>query len=211
MTGDEKTNYLRIGLGLSGVVVNDFTAEIIWRTVEGLQKKKGEFSVSDQVEIEMLVKGKLEKKKISLEENSKKSERISERKKHQAKKFGHSSHKEKESKDKFTTNYGKYEYSTSGSTPSIRFKNKYNKECVLTLRRERDGQEVILLVGGRFVVISTKQKNKFTKLIEKNSFNSEGVYYLADTISNNFTAYIDSNGRTVKVARRINQINLKNK
>lgn len=207
MTGDEKTNYTRIGLGLSGVVVNNMTAEIIWRTVEGLQKKKGKFSISDSVEIEMLVKGKLEKKKISLEENSKNSERKVEREKHQSKKFGHSSYKEKENKGKFTTNYGKYEYSTSGSTPSIFFKNKHNKECILTLRHERDGQEVILLVGGKFIVISTKQKNKFTKLIEKNSFNSESVYCLADIISNNFTAYIDSNGRTVKVARRINKIN----
>lgn len=94
MTNDEKTSYLRIGLGLSGVVVNDYTSEIIWRTLEGLQKKKGKFSVSDQVEIEMLVKGKLEEKKISLEENSKKSERISERKKHQSRKFGYKQHED---------------------------------------------------------------------------------------------------------------------
>ena len=185
MTGDEKTNYTRIGLGLSGVVVNNMTAEIIWRTVEGLQKKKGKFSISDSVEIEMLVKGKLEKKRISLEENSKNSQRKVERKKHQSKKFGYSLHKEKESKDKFTTSYEKYEYSTSGSTPSIRFKNKDNKECVLTLRRERDGQEVVLLVNGKFIVISNRQKNSFTQLIEKNSFNSESVYCLADMISNN--------------------------
>lgn len=70
MQEEEKTQYTRIGLGLSGIVVGSQTAEIIWRTIEGIQEKKGDFSIKDTAKIEVLVKGKFDSsKKVTLEQN----------------------------------------------------------------------------------------------------------------------------------------------
>jgi hypothetical protein len=55
MTNKEKTNYTRIGLGLVGVAVDSMTAEVVWRTIEGIQQKKGKFAISDAVDIKCLV------------------------------------------------------------------------------------------------------------------------------------------------------------
>jgi len=55
MKKKDKTNYTRIGLSLCGIGVDNQTAEIIWRTIEGIQKKKGKFSISDAVSIKASV------------------------------------------------------------------------------------------------------------------------------------------------------------
>jgi len=194
MTGDEKTNYLRIGLGLSGVVVNNMTAEIIWRTVEGLQKKKGEFSVSDQVEIEMLVKGKLEKKKISLEENSKKSERISERKKHQTKKFGHKHHKLENDVVIDETNKKFYD--------SILFKNK--KGLLVTFKnvKTKDAFVPTINIGGNNIILRPIQEANLIDLINRHGVKSEQLANVLNRIANGKYDYKTSNGRVVKDSRK---------
>ena len=65
MTTEEKTQYTRIGLALVGIPANDATCEIIWRTVDGINEKKGEFSLRDAVDIEVKVKGKYTQKKVT--------------------------------------------------------------------------------------------------------------------------------------------------
>jgi len=60
MTNKEKTDYTRIGLGLCDILVNNMTAEVIWRTIEGIQKKKGKFSIRDAVDIKVLVEKSLD-------------------------------------------------------------------------------------------------------------------------------------------------------
>jgi hypothetical protein len=52
MTNSEKTQCVRIALGLAGIVTSDKGSEIIWRVYEQIQKKKGNFSIKDAVEIE---------------------------------------------------------------------------------------------------------------------------------------------------------------
>jgi len=190
MTGEEKTSYLRIGLGLSGVVVNDFTAEIIWRTVEGLQKKKGEFSVSDQVEIEMLVKGKLEKKKISLEENSKKSERKVLREKHQSKKFGHKNHKVENDVVIDETNKKFYD--------SILFKNK--KGLLVTFKnvKTKDAFVPTINIGGNNIILRPIQEANLIDLINRHGVKSEQLANVLNRIANSKYDYKTSNGRVIK-------------
>lgn len=170
MTSDEKTSYLRIGLGLSGVVVNDFTAEIIWRTVEGLQKKKGKFSVSDQVEIEMLVKGKLEEKKISLEENSKKSE----------------------SK---VLNNKKLKIDIKPN--DFRFLNKKGIESTFSCKDTDRGIDMFLMVGNVEAVLTNKQKNRISNFLKMSPVDADGIYREVFEASNNFKSYINSAGRKI--------------
>lgn len=64
MTDKEKSDYLKIGLALHGIVVNLKTSEMIWRTVEGIQQKKGDFNLKDAVDIEIKVTGRYTKKHI---------------------------------------------------------------------------------------------------------------------------------------------------
>lgn len=64
MTDKDKSNYLKIALALAGIVVNLKTSELIWRTVDGLNEKKGNFNLKDYVDIEVKVTGKLSKKEI---------------------------------------------------------------------------------------------------------------------------------------------------
>ncbi len=66
MTNKEKTDYTRIGLGLCDIGVNNMTAEVIWRTIEGIQKKKGKFSISDAVDIKLSVERSYEVPDIDL-------------------------------------------------------------------------------------------------------------------------------------------------
>lgn len=55
-TADEKkTQYTRLGLGMSGVCVNDATAELIWRVFKRMEEKKGQFSLTDGVELEHFI------------------------------------------------------------------------------------------------------------------------------------------------------------
>jgi len=190
MIGDEKTNYTRIGLGLSGVVVNNMTAEIIWRTVEGLQKKKGKFSISDSVEIEILVKGKLEKKRISLEENSKNSERKVLREKHQSKKFGHKHHKVENDVVIDETNKKFYD--------SILFKNK--KGLLVTFKnvKTKDAFVPTINIGGNQVVLSASQEMNLIDLINRHGIKSEQLSVVLSRISNGKYDYKTSNGRIIK-------------
>jgi hypothetical protein len=57
---------MRIGLSLCGIPVSDRVAEIIVEVNEGIQKKKGEFSITDAVDIELRVNRKYDKKKIKV-------------------------------------------------------------------------------------------------------------------------------------------------
>jgi len=52
MTEAQKTQYTRSALGLAGVAVNDFSAELIWRLYEKLQELGGNFSLRDSAAIE---------------------------------------------------------------------------------------------------------------------------------------------------------------
>lgn len=51
MSDKEKTEITRIGLAFVSIGCNDVTAELIWRMVECIQKKKGKTSISDAAEI----------------------------------------------------------------------------------------------------------------------------------------------------------------
>lgn len=64
MSDKEKSEYLKIGLALQGIVVNLKTSELIWRIVDGINEKKGNFSLKDAVDIEIKVTGKYTKKHI---------------------------------------------------------------------------------------------------------------------------------------------------
>lgn len=180
MTSEEKTNYLRIGLGLSGVVVNDFTAEIIWRTLEGLQKKKGKFSISDSVEIEMLVKVKLEEKRISLEEKSK----------HQSEKFSKKHHKAENDAIIDETHKKFYD--------SILFKNK--KGLLVTFKnvKTKNGFIPTINIGGNEVILSDSQKNNLIDLIKLHGVMSNQLAVVVNRITNGKYDYKTSNGRIVK-------------
>jgi hypothetical protein len=64
MIEKQKTTYMRLGLGLAGVVVDDITAEKIWRIYEDLYFKKGDFSMRDVLKIESEVSIKHKRRKI---------------------------------------------------------------------------------------------------------------------------------------------------
>lgn len=70
--GNNKTEYIRLALGLVGIGVNGKTAELIWKTVAAVNKKKGKFSIEDAANIEVEVTGKFERKCIIAEEDKKK-------------------------------------------------------------------------------------------------------------------------------------------
>lgn len=55
LTRKEKTNYLRIGLALVGISVDNRTAETITKIYDGVLLKKGGFSLKDAVDIEFEV------------------------------------------------------------------------------------------------------------------------------------------------------------
>lgn len=59
---EKKTQFTRIGLGLSGFAVSDATAELLWRMIKRIDEKKEKFSVQDGVELVDLIKIKYEKK-----------------------------------------------------------------------------------------------------------------------------------------------------
>jgi len=63
MLEKQKTTFMRLGLGLAGVVVDDVTAEKIWRIYEDLTFKKGDFSMRDVIKIESEVSVKYKKRK----------------------------------------------------------------------------------------------------------------------------------------------------
>jgi len=69
MLDKEQTKYVRIALGMSGIVVNDITSEMIWRTIEKVQTFKGDFTLRDAVDIEVLVTGKYVPKEVSVKHN----------------------------------------------------------------------------------------------------------------------------------------------
>lgn len=65
MTDKEKTDYTRLALSLCSVaIVTNRVAELIWRTVEGIQEKKGGFSIMDSCKIEEIVRKKYEEKTV---------------------------------------------------------------------------------------------------------------------------------------------------
>jgi len=66
----EKVDYMRIGLGLAGVNVNNMTAELIVKTYEGVLAKGGQFSVHDAAKIEVEVTGKYTPKEVKATEET---------------------------------------------------------------------------------------------------------------------------------------------
>jgi len=64
LTLEEKTNYLRIGMGLVGLPTNNMTAELIVKLYEGILKKGGSFNIEDAVKLEFEVTGKYTKKEV---------------------------------------------------------------------------------------------------------------------------------------------------
>lgn len=58
---------MRLGLGLAGVVVDDVTAEKIWRIYEDLIFKKGDFSMRDVIKIESEVAVKYKRRNAKKE------------------------------------------------------------------------------------------------------------------------------------------------
>lgn len=68
MTNEEKINYLRIGLGLQKIGVDNETADRIIQTYEAILKLGGNFSISDAVEIECDLDRKYNKLKLTQNE-----------------------------------------------------------------------------------------------------------------------------------------------
>ena len=67
MTNKLKTEYTKIALALTGIAVSKKLAEMIWRTYEKIQEKKGNFNIIDAMEIEKKVTGTISRKKFSLD------------------------------------------------------------------------------------------------------------------------------------------------
>jgi len=61
LTLEEKTNYMRIGLGLASVTVNNMTAELIVKIYDGVLEMGGQFSLNDAAKIEVEVTEKYKK------------------------------------------------------------------------------------------------------------------------------------------------------
>jgi hypothetical protein len=74
LTLEQKVSYMRIGLSLCEIGVNDAAAEIIVKTYEGILKKGGNFSIEDAVKIEVEVKGKYNKKTVEAKPDTTKAE-----------------------------------------------------------------------------------------------------------------------------------------
>lgn len=81
MQEDKKTHYTQIGLGLSGIVVDRPTAEIIWRTIEGIQQKKGKFSIKETSKIQAYVIDKFDRQKKVIVDQDKAEEKPHEKSK----------------------------------------------------------------------------------------------------------------------------------
>lgn len=64
MTHKEKINYLRIGLSLSKIGVDNETSDRIICIYEGILEKGGKYSIKDAVEIEIELDRKYAKKKL---------------------------------------------------------------------------------------------------------------------------------------------------
>ena len=68
-----KTQHMRIGLGMCGIGVTDSTAEIIWRFFDAMEKMGGDFDLktSSMIEAEVIEKySKLDEPKISVKDLS---------------------------------------------------------------------------------------------------------------------------------------------
>jgi hypothetical protein len=63
----EKVDYMRIGMALVGISVNNLTAEIMVKMYEGITEKGGDFNLHDAVKIEFEVTGKYTKKEVTAE------------------------------------------------------------------------------------------------------------------------------------------------
>jgi hypothetical protein len=74
LSDKEKTQHIRLALGLAGAVCDDKAAEIVWRVFEGIDKKGGSFNLEDACKIEIKVKGQLTPKDITFEEENKNSQ-----------------------------------------------------------------------------------------------------------------------------------------
>ena len=64
LSEEEKTNYLRIGMGLAGLPTNNMTAELIVKLYEGILKKGSSFNIEDAVKLEVEVTGKYTQKEV---------------------------------------------------------------------------------------------------------------------------------------------------
>jgi hypothetical protein len=64
MTREEKINYLRIALGLQKIGVNNEMSDRIIETYEKILKLKGDFKITDAVEIELAMDKKYKQKEL---------------------------------------------------------------------------------------------------------------------------------------------------
>ena len=67
MTREEKTEYLRIALSLQNIGINYEGCDRVIETYEKVLKLKGEFSISDAVEIQMKLDAKYIRKELENE------------------------------------------------------------------------------------------------------------------------------------------------
>jgi len=61
LSEEERANYLRIGLALQGIAIDNIMALRLIMTYERIGKLGGNFSIEDSVEIDMIIKDKIEK------------------------------------------------------------------------------------------------------------------------------------------------------
>jgi len=68
-TTKENIQMTRLALGMAGIPgVTDDVAEIVLRVMDGYEKKGGQFSLKDAVDIEIAVKGKATPKRVTFKD-----------------------------------------------------------------------------------------------------------------------------------------------
>ena len=70
LTIEQKVDYMRIGMALCGISIDDAAAEVAVRTYEVILEKGGDFNLHDAVKIEAEVRGRYYKKEVSAEPES---------------------------------------------------------------------------------------------------------------------------------------------
>jgi len=73
LTNELKTTYLNLGLRLLNIDIDNRATELIWRCYDGILKKKGNYGLSDSIEIEIMVNGYYKEKQIKLFESQQKA------------------------------------------------------------------------------------------------------------------------------------------
>lgn len=192
MTCDEKTKYLKVALGLCGISVNDATSELIWRTVKGLNKKGGDFSLRDSAKIQAIVESKAENEKKAIENKSQEKSKSAVA---DIQNFGRIDRKVNSSKVVSRPPVNSKKYKSHTDFVSRPFVNKYGKRCFY----ERVNGIYRLIVGVNEVILKNSQIIRLSVLSEKYGVDSVKFYRLMDIISDNFRSYRDASGKIIKI------------